>query len=120
MTRHPGSCQARASVSEGDAGTAVVDVPVSLSAASGKTVTVDWTTRPRTGTYFADEAVDYTPASGQVTFAPGEINKTVPIEVNGDLDVEPDELFVVSFRTPTNAVMGGFYGIGFGGISNDD
>ena len=38
----------------------------------------------------------------------------------GDLEVESDEYLVVSFRNPTNAVMGGFWGLGFGGITNDD
>jgi hypothetical protein len=34
--------------------------------------------------------------------------------------VEPDEYFVVQFGNPTNATMGGFWGLGFGGILNDD
>jgi hypothetical protein len=33
---------------------------------------------------------------------------------------EIDELLVVSFHHPTNALMGGFWGLGFGGITDDD
>lgn len=105
---------------EGDTGPTMVDVPVSLSAPSGRTVTVEWTTVPVAGASFASPPGDYTPASGVVTFAPGETTKTVPVVVNGDTLVERDEYLVVSFRNPTNARIGGFYGLGFGVIANDD
>ena len=36
-------------------------------------------------TRIADGADDYAPASGEVTFQPGETTKTVPVTVNGDL-----------------------------------
>ena len=110
-----------ASVVEGNAGTVDLNVPVTLSNPSTQTVTVDWSTLalpavpPR-----ADSATDFTSASGTVTFAPGETTKTVTISVNGDTDVEPNEWIVVSFKNPTNATMGGFYGLGFGVITNDD
>ena len=42
------------------------------------------------------------------------------ISVNGDTDVEPNEWITLSFKNPTNATMGGFYGLGFGVITNDD
>ena len=63
---------------------------------------------------------DDTPSSGAVTFAAGETAKTVPISVNGDTLVEPDEYIIVSFRNPTNAKIGGFWGLGIGGITDDD
>ena len=50
--------------------------------------------------------------AGTVTFAPGETSATVTIPVNGDTLVEPDEYIVVSFHDPTNANMGGFWGLG--------
>ena len=55
-----------------------------------------------------------------VTFAPGETSKTVTISVNGDTAVEPDEWIVVSFKKPANARIGGFWGLGFGVILNDE
>jgi hypothetical protein len=97
-------------------------VPVTLSNPSTRTITVDWTTLlvPGAPAGLADPTTDYTPASGTVTFAPGETATTVPISVSGDTTVEPDEYIVVSFTNPTNAQMGGYWGLGFGLITNDD
>ena len=105
---------------EGDTGPTVINVPVSLSAPSGQTVTVDWGTVLAAGVQFATIPEDYTPATGLVTFAPGETTKTVPVAVNGDIVPEPDEYIVVSFRNATNATIGGFYGLGFAAIQNND
>jgi streptogramin lyase len=109
-----------ASVVEGDSGTANLVVPVTLSTSSTETVTVDWVTGPAGAPPRADPASDFTAASGTVTFAPGETAKSVSISVNGDVLVEPDEWITLSFRNPTNARVGGFYGLGFGIITNDD
>jgi Bacterial Ig domain/Calx-beta domain len=109
-----------ATATEGDSGTTVIDLPVSLSAASGRTVTVDWTTLAVAGAQFATPPDDFPPGSGTVTFAPGETTKSVPVVVKGDLHDEPNEYVPVSFRNPTNAVIGGFYGLGFGVIEDDD
>jgi Calx-beta domain/Tyrosine-protein kinase ephrin type A/B receptor-like len=111
-----------ASVVEGNAGTTELDVPVTLSNPSTQTVTVQWRTVfvPGAAGNQADPATDYTSASGTVTFTPGETTATVPILVNGDTTIEPDEFLVVQFGKPTNATMGGFYGLGFGIIINDD
>jgi Calx-beta domain len=109
-----------ATIVEGNAGTADLQVPVSLSTASGKPVTVQWTTLPVAGAGFSSPPGDYTPASGVVNFGPGQTNKTVPVVINGDVLAEGDEYVVVSFRNPTNAVMGGFWGLGFGVIDDDD
>ncbi len=50
---------------------------VSLSAASGKSITVDYATADGTST----AGVDYTAASGTLTFAAGETTKTVTVTV---------------------------------------
>ena len=105
-----------ASISEGNSGTTTLQIPVSLSAPSGQTVTASWTTLNNT----AVAPGDYTAASGTVTFAPGEKTKTVPVTINSDALNEPDELVLVSFTNPTNARIGGFLGLGFGTILNDD
>jgi hypothetical protein len=119
---HPTVVPGVGSVLEGNSGTTVLQVPVTLSNATSQTVTVPWTTEyvPGAPGNQADPATDYTPASGTVTFAPGQTSATVPISVNGDTLVEPDEYLIVSFHDPTNAVMGGFWGLGFGTIVNDD
>ena len=107
---------------EGDSGTTTVEVPVHLSAPSPATVTVPWRTLfvPGAPAGQADPGTDYVAASGTATFLPGQTDTTVTIVVNGDLLVEPDEYIVVSFDHPTHAVMGGFWGLGFGIIGNDD
>jgi hypothetical protein len=110
------------SVVEGNSGTTALQIPVTLSSASSLPVSVAWTTLACTGCpgHPADPATDYVPGSGTVTFAPGETSKVVTVEVNGDTSIEPDEYVAVAFSQPTNAVVGGFYGLGFGLIVNDD
>jgi hypothetical protein len=75
-----------------------------------------WPGDPR----FANAPDDFTMASGTVSFAPGETQSSVPVSVVGDQIDEPDEYVVVSFSNPTNAKIGGFWGLGFGVITDDD
>jgi len=108
-------------VAEGNSATTTLLLPLTLSNPSTLTITVQWRTASESGPPpHADPATDFTVASGLVTFAPGETEKTVTISVNGDTLVEPDEWIVVGFNHPTNARMGGFWGLGFGVILNDD
>ena len=104
----PGAASAR----EGS----LVRVPVSLSRASTLPVTVHY----QTASYSATEGVDYVGASGTVTFAPGATSATVTVTTRQDALVESDELLLVAFSAPTNASIGGYYGLGFGGIVDDD
>src|SRR6185369_15780556 len=99
-----------------------MSLPVTLSNPSGTTVTASWsTTRPPnlSGTP-ADAPADYLAASGTVTFAPGETSKTVTVTIVGDAIDEPDEYVLVGFSNPTNATIGGYLGLGFGTIQDDD
>lgn len=104
-----------ASVTEGSGGASTpVTFDLSLTAASGRTVTVDWTTAAGT----AAAGADFTAASGTVTFAPGETAKQVVVTVVGDDAVEPDEAFAVMLSNPVNA---GLETAGASvGILNDD
>ena len=52
-----------------------------------------------------------------MTFAPGQTTAHVHIPVLGRQLTGPDEYLVVSFHDPTNATMGGFWGLGFGIIT---
>ncbi len=110
------------SVTEGDAGTTSLAVPLSLSWPTDETVTVQWHTVAVPGIAFphADPTSDYIAGSGTATFAPGQTSTTVSITVRGDAQPEPDELLVVSFGNPTHARMGGFWGLGFGSVVDDD
>ena len=86
-----------------DGDTTIATIDVSLSAPSGKLVTVDWATADDTGTE-ADS--DYEGGSGTLHFAPGETNKAVLINVIGDLTDETDETFTVMISSPQNADLG--------------
>ena len=111
-----------ASVREGNSGTTALHLPVTLSYPSTQTVTAQWATQfvPSAPGFQADAATDYTPASGTVVFTPSQTTQTVTINVRGDTLVEPDEYFAVQFKNPTNAAIGGYYGLGGGVIVNDD
>jgi parallel beta-helix repeat protein len=108
-------------VVEGDAGSSVALVPVTLDQPSPSPVTVAWSTiDPSALPAGAAGTDDFATASGTVTFAPGETSATVPITIVGDLDAEGDQLVVVSFRSPTGARIGGFWGLGGIWIRDDD
>ena len=71
-----------AAVTEGNnAGTVDALFTVSLRAPSGQGVTVEY----QTANGSATAPVDYQPASGTLTFTPGEVTKTVPVQVNADV-----------------------------------
>jgi hypothetical protein len=87
------------SVTEGDAGTTSADLTVRLSNASTQTVTVDYKTTDGT----AAASSDYVAAAGTLTFAPGEIVKTIPLQIIGDKLDEGNENFFVDFSNAVNA-----------------
>jgi len=101
-------------LAEGNSGTTQFSFTVSLSAASTSTVTVPYATANGTATAGSDFAA----ASGTVTFAPGETQKTVTVDVLGDTTLEANETFLVNLGTPTNAALGD--GQGQGTIQNDE
>jgi uncharacterized repeat protein (TIGR01451 family) len=110
----PSMSIADVSVTEGNSGTTNATFNVSLSAASGKTVTVDYATANSSAT----QPSDYKSTSGALTFAPGQTAKTVDVAVVGDTDIEPDESYNVNLSGPSNASLGD--GAGLGTIVNDD
>jgi hypothetical protein len=95
-------------VTEGDAGTTTATFNVTLSAASGKTVTVDWATADDS----AIQPGDFAAASGTLTFAAGDTSETIPVAVNGDVTAELDETFRVILSAPSNADLGDDEGVG--------
>jgi hypothetical protein len=91
------------SVDEGDAGTGYAAVVVSLSEPRPRQpVTVNYTTQNGTAT----GGSDFTAASGKVTFAVGEMSKTIMIPITGDSVVEPTEQFRVNLNTAKQAKIG--------------
>jgi subtilisin-like proprotein convertase family protein len=103
------------SLPEGTGGSTGVAFTVSLSAVSGRTVTVAFSTADGTATV-ADG--DYTAATGTVTFAPGETTKTVTVQAAGDARNETDETFALVLGTATNALVAA--GAGTATLVNDD
>jgi MYXO-CTERM domain-containing protein len=77
-------------------------VRVTLEPASSNTVTVAYQTQDGTAT----AGQDYQSASGKLTFAPGEVLKTVPIAIVGDTVFEYDETFAVVLSQPQMALLG--------------
>lgn len=96
------------SVVEGDSGTTQMVFTVSLSKTSTSTIRVNYATRQDTAT----AGIDYVTTSGTLTFAPGETEKTITVNVIGDTRVEMREQFLVDLSNPSNAVIGDPFGIG--------
>jgi hypothetical protein len=86
---------------EGDSGTTPFSFDVTLSSASTAPVTVHYATVDGTAT----APDDYAAASGILTFAPGDIAKSVTIDVQGDTASEADETFVVRLTNATGASL---------------
>ncbi len=91
-----------ATVTEGHAGFVDATFTVTLSPATGRTVSVAFATAPGTATSPADFAAK----TGTVTFDPGETSQTIVISVRGDTAVEPDETFFVDLSSPVKASLG--------------
>ena len=68
----------------------------------------------------AEPFTDDGPNCCTISFEPGVTTIIVAVEIRGDTVAEPDEYIVIQFGNPTGAVMGGFWGLGFAVIINDD
>ena len=102
------------SQAEGNSGTTTMSFTVSLSSASSFPITVNWATADGTAT----SGIDYAPANGSLTFAPGDTQKTVNVNVTGDAITETNETFIVTLSSPSNASLGDSSGTGT--ILDDD
>jgi large repetitive protein len=87
---------------------------VTLSAASGRTVTVDYQTADGSAT----DGSDYMAATGTVTFAPGETQQTVDVPILDDATYEADETFTLELSNEAGASLPDTSGGAT--ISNDD
>ena len=102
------------SIVEGDGGSTEIQFAVTLSHATPRTVTVDFSTEDGS----AHAGPDYATASGAVVFTPGLTTQFVSVTVNGDRLNEINESFAVNLSGPTNATIGDAQAIGT--ILNDD
>ena len=73
-----------------------------ISAASGKTVTVDVDTSVETGDTAAS-GTDFTAYSETLTYNPGDLTVSFTVRVTNDTDVENNETFTVTLSNPSNA-----------------
>jgi hypothetical protein len=103
-----------AAILEGNSGFRKLFFTVTLSAASGQTVLVNYATAPNTAT----TPSDFVTKIGTLTFAPGDTVKTFFVLVAGDTTVEGPETFFVDLSAPTNATIADSQGVGT--ILNDD
>jgi hypothetical protein len=91
------------SIQEGDAGSLLLKVPMTLSAPTTTAVTVSY--RVVGGT--AQAGTDFAATSGKVSFAAGVVEKPVSVTINSDTAVEPKESVRVEVTSlTTNAKMG--------------
>ncbi len=102
------------SVTEGNTATKTASLNVTLSAASGRTVTVNYATANGTATVGSD----YLAKTGTLTFAPGVTSQPVVVTVNGDALSEANETVLVALSGATNASISDSQGVL--SITNDD
>ena len=86
----------------GSEATTPASITVTLSAASGQTVTVNYAT----GNGTATAGSDYTATSGTLTFSPGVTNQTISVPIINDTTVEGNQTFMVTLSGPVNATLG--------------
>jgi hypothetical protein len=72
-----------------------------LNKPSIATVTVGYATADET----TSAGIDYRPATGTLSFAPGEVVKTVIVDLVNDADTEGDEFFTLLLSNPGNATL---------------
>jgi subtilisin family serine protease len=101
-------------LSEGNSGTLVANLTVSLSASLTNSVTVNYATANGS----ASAGSDYTSTNGTLTFSAGQTSKTISVTVQGDTSDESDESLFVNLSAPVNASI--VDGSGMITIVNDD
>jgi hypothetical protein len=118
-------------VTEGNTGTTTdVRFDVQLSAATGRTISVNFATAdipPFNGNVEATGGaacgvlgVDYESKSGTITFQPGTALISIPVKVCGDSSAERNEAFGFALTNPVNATLPAQLADALGGILNDD
>ena len=88
-----------AEVEEGDEGETTLEFTLSLDSAYVEDITVDYNLIEN----LAIPGEDYTDAEGTVTFAPGETEQTISVDILADSAAEGDETFFVQLDNPSNS-----------------
>ena len=115
----PSASIADAATSEGNSGTKNLAFPVTLSAPSGKTITMNYAAADGTATAAAcDSGGDYNLAPGTLTIPAGQTSGTITAVVCGDEFAEATETFSVNLSSPQNVTLSDPSATGT--ITNDD
>ncbi|MCE5228994.1 FG-GAP-like repeat-containing protein [bacterium] len=93
------------SSSSGNESTALKTVTATLSAVSGKSVTVPFTITGGTATNGTDYAPSY-PGDNPITIPAGQLSGSMQLWIIDDALDEDDETIIVGLGTPTNATLG--------------
>jgi chitinase len=99
---------------EGNSGTRNLNFVVTLSAASGKTVTVNYATANGS----AVAGADYQAKSGTLSFSAGSVSQTVSVPLTVDTVAEIDETFFLNLFSASNATIADNQAVGT--IQDDD
>ncbi len=94
---------AHPSIVEGNVGANNYTLPVSLSAVSGRSVSVFYTTATNVGG--AVSGVDFLPTSGTINFPPGMTVTNIPLTILSDTTIESNEVFRVAFSSAVNVTL---------------
>jgi ELWxxDGT repeat protein len=89
------------SVTEPLAFSTPVTFTVRLNVAAGRTVTVNYATADGT----AQAGSDYTATSGTLSFDPGDLTRTIDVDVLAGAAVEAEETFTLVLSGPTNGTV---------------
>lgn len=103
--------------SSGNESFASPGLPLSLSAVSGKTITVDYSATGGTAT---GSGVDYTLANGTITIAAGEISGDIFPAIIDDSGIELSETIIITLSNPVNAALGSDVTYTYTIIDNDN
>lgn len=95
---------------------AVFEFEVKLNQSSDQTVTVDY----ETSDFTATSGEDYEATTGTLTFSPGQISRTIEVNIVIDEFLEDDEQFKVTLSNPVNGFLKDNFQEAIGTIRNDD
>src|SRR5215213_3864211 len=110
------------SVVEGNTGTTTDALfTFTLSAATGRSVSVNYTTaniEATGGSSCGNPGTDYETTSGTISFQPGDTTFTLAVKICGDTSGEGNEIFRINLSGASNATVNPFPAIGT--ITDDD
>ncbi|MFM8524399.1 MAG: Calx-beta domain-containing protein, partial [Cyanobacteriota bacterium] len=106
---------------EGNTGTTTYTFTVTRTGNTSGTSSATWTVTPATGSSItANDFAGNSFPTGTVSFPANSTSQTITINVNGDLQVEPDEAFLITLSNPNGANLDPNASSATGTIRNDD